>query len=309
MSGKLYICRGLQGSGKTTWAKKFVAEDLSHHVRVNRDDIRTMLHDSVYDVTANTELKVITARDVLIKTYLSQGMKVVCDDTNLKQSVVKDLVKLTNGHQGVDWDIIDFTSVPLAVCLTQNEYRKGTKGYVDPAVIIETNQKFLKGKTLPLPIPDVNESILEVEPYHNTLELKAAIICDLDGTAFHMNGRSPYDESDVYQDTPDYAVKRILSMYRKEGFHVIFMSGRTEGCRDQTNRAIQDNLGLFSDEYSLFMRSVGDTRKDSVVKLELFNEYVRNNYYIEAVYDDRDQVVKLWRDLGLKCLQVAEGNF
>ena len=42
----LVITRGLPGSGKTTYARAWVAEDREHRARVNRDDIRQMLGDS-----------------------------------------------------------------------------------------------------------------------------------------------------------------------------------------------------------------------------------------------------------------------
>ena len=34
-----------------------------------------------------------------------------------------------------------------------------------------------------------------------------------------------------------------------------------------------------------------------------------SQYDVEFVLDDRDRVVKMWRDRGLKVLQVAEGDF
>jgi hypothetical protein len=58
----------------------------------------------------------------------------------------------------------------------------------------------------------------------------------------------------------------------------------------------------------LLMRQAEDTRKDSIIKLELFNE-VKLDYYVVGVFDDRNQVVELWRDLGLQCYQVADGDF
>jgi hypothetical protein len=41
----------------------------------------------------------------------------------------------------------------------------------------------------------------------------------------------------------------------------------------------------------------------------LFEENMRGKYYIEYVLDDRNQVVDMWRSIGLICLQVAEGDF
>lgn len=39
MSGVI-VLRGLPGSGKSTWAKEWVAGDPDNRVRINRDDIR-----------------------------------------------------------------------------------------------------------------------------------------------------------------------------------------------------------------------------------------------------------------------------
>jgi hypothetical protein len=58
------------------------------------------------------------------------------------------------------------------------------------------------------------------------------------------------------------------------------------------------------------MRAPKDQRKDSIVKKELFEESVRNNYNILFALDDRNQVVDMWRkELGIKCLQVNYGDF
>lgn len=40
---KIILCRGIQCSGKTTWAKQWTLEDPEHRVRFNNDDVRNML--------------------------------------------------------------------------------------------------------------------------------------------------------------------------------------------------------------------------------------------------------------------------
>jgi hypothetical protein len=57
------------------------------------------------------------------------------------------------------------------------------------------------------------------------------------------------------------------------------------------------------------MRKEGDNRKDCIVKEEMFRAHMLPHYYTMLAVDDRDQVVRLWRDLGLTVLQVADGNF
>ena len=57
------------------------------------------------------------------------------------------------------------------------------------------------------------------------------------------------------------------------------------------------------------MRNTADTRKDSIIKKEIYDAHIKDKYYIELVLDDRDQVVRLWRSLGLPTFQVNYGDF
>jgi hypothetical protein len=57
------------------------------------------------------------------------------------------------------------------------------------------------------------------------------------------------------------------------------------------------------------MRPSNDSRKDEVVKEELYRTHIEKRFNVRFVLDDRDRVVKLWRRLGLPCLQVADGGF
>jgi hypothetical protein len=59
----------------------------------------------------------------------------------------------------------------------------------------------------------------------------------------------------------------------------------------------------------LFMRPEKDMRPDNIVKAELFDQYVRDNFDVRFVLDDRDQVVDMWRAMGIKTLQVEPGAF
>jgi len=59
----------------------------------------------------------------------------------------------------------------------------------------------------------------------------------------------------------------------------------------------------------LFMRATGDQRRDHIVKEEIFDREIRGRYHVVGVFDDRAQVVRMWRSLGPTVFQVAEGNF
>lgn len=77
---KLIICRGIQGSGKSTWAKQWCHESPEHRVRFNNDDIRNMLGD--YWVPSREKL-VTEAKANMITFALIKGYDVVVDNMNL----------------------------------------------------------------------------------------------------------------------------------------------------------------------------------------------------------------------------------
>ena len=45
------------------------------------------------------------------------------------------------------------------------------------------------------------------------------------------------------------------------------------------------------------------------MKEEIYDQYIKDKYNVAAVFDDRDRVVKMWRDKGLLCCQVYYGDF
>ena len=57
------------------------------------------------------------------------------------------------------------------------------------------------------------------------------------------------------------------------------------------------------------MRQAGDNRDDRIVKREIYEREIKGRYNVRFVLDDRNKVVALWRDLGLPCFQVADGDF
>lgn len=139
-------------------------------------------------------------------------------------------------------------------------------------------------------------------------DLPRAILVDIDGTLALRGDRSPYDWDRVGEDQPNPAVIELVQTIAAAGRHrIILLSGRDEVCRRQTELWL-DAQGLPFHE--LHMRPRKDNRKDSIVKAELYRAQVEGRYAVAFVVDDRKQVVQMWRDeLGLTCLQVAEGDF
>jgi len=150
--------------------------------------------------------------------------------------------------------------------------------------------------------------------------MKKAIICDLDGTlALKHDGRSWYDASTSDLDNPNEPVLALLRFVQEANWHglnqeqncqIIFLSGRQEKDREPTEKFLEKHR---LNRYPLFMRTTDDFRNDTIIKKELYEENVKGNYEILFVLDDRNSekcpVVDMWRELGLTCFQVADGNF
>ena len=138
--------------------------------------------------------------------------------------------------------------------------------------------------------------------------LRHCIICDIDGTLALINGRSPYDDKLVYTDKLNQPVADLIRKLHRTGTAIVYLSGRMETSRSVTEEWLYENNMWFPDQ-QLFMRKKDDYRQDAIVKKELYEEHIKDKYYVEAVFDDLDQVVNMWREEGLLCCQVYYGNF
>lgn len=149
------------------------------------------------------------------------------------------------------------------------------------------------------------------EQYVPSTALPRAWLVDIDGTLAHMSGRKPYMWDRVGEDTPAEAVIQVVKALAAfaefvEPLRIVVMSGRDEVCRPQTESWLNTHVPVW---HELHMRAHKDNRKDSIVKAELFDRHVRDRFWVQGVLDDRNQVVEMWRAMGLVCLQVAPGDF
>lgn len=310
MKPTLIITRGLPGSGKSTRARQWVAVDPVRRAQVNRDDLRAMLHDSVYVIQSadviGTEKAIIAVRDAAILALLKRGVSVVCADTNLPQRTARDLRQLAT-LAGAAFEVWDLTDLPLEECLRRNTLREG-RALVPEDRIRDMHARYVNGRPHPLPLPEeADVATGQVIVYRPVIGTPKAIVVDIDGTVALMTNRSPYDETRVHEDRPNLPVIAAVRAMHAAGHQVVFLSGRHDSCRAETEKWLAEHIAV---PYAgLHMRPAGDMRKDSIVKAELFDAHVRHQFDVVGVFDDRRQVVDMWRSLGLTVFHVAEGNF
>ncbi|WIM95625.1 AAA family ATPase [Actinoplanes oblitus] len=296
---RLLITRGLPASGKTTFARKLQPGV----VRVNRDDLRRMLHGERL-FTQWAEAQVTHAQRATVEALLRARASVVVDDTNLRAKVVREWAEMA-ARFGASFEVHDFTDVPLAECLRRDADRpEGDR--VGEGAIRRMHERYLAGRNVPLPVPFVDPGgpglVYEPDP-----ELPPVVLVDIDGTVALMTGRSPYDWSRVGEDAPNPAVIAAVRAMHAAGHAIVFCSGRDAVCREETEAWLELFVGVPYE--ALFMRPEGDSRKDAVVKREIFDQEIRDRWRVVGVFDDRRQVVRMWRALGLTVFQVAEGDF
>jgi predicted kinase len=338
----ILILKGLPASGKSTYAKELATKP--EWKRVNKDELRAMIDNSHWSKT--NEKFIVEMRDMLISFAMLNGFNVIVDDTNFAPQHLEDIKKTVamfnndpDSKIGIATTSIEplphytiktiFFDTPLEVCFERNRNRNkklkqaGLPALVTNGVIQDMYNRYLaNGQVI------VADDII-TPPENEVEEVKAAvyvppegkptcILVDIDGTLAHMNGkRSPYDWHKVGVDDLDEIVSNEVKHYWNRGHNnvmdettepkIIILSGRDGICRPET----EEWLAKHSIQYDkLLMREAGDSRKDNIVKREIFENEIRNNYRVLFVLDDRNQVVDMWRnEVGLKVFQVAEGDF
>jgi len=278
------IMKGLPASGKSTWCAEQLEKYPSKYKIISKDKLRVMLDNGKH--SKQREVFIREARNALILAALHNGYSILVDDTNLHPMHENDIRALVGDLATIE--IKDFTHVDVETCIQRDSKRPN---YVGEKVIRQMYRDFLQPKP----------PVLEFDP-----SLPTAIICDLDGTLALLNGRNPYDAARCEEDLVNEPVADILKTYFLNGYTILLSSGRSDLHRHQTERWLEKHSIQYN---ALYMRVEGDSRKDAIVKREIYEQHMQGRYTIKFVLDDRNQVVELWRSLGLTVLQVADGDF
>lgn len=145
-------------------------------------------------------------------------------------------------------------------------------------------------------------------------------VFDIDGTLADLNHRLKWVQGEeknwdkFYEEVdkdevikPIASIFRLLVLFLKPSARIICITGRPERTREATLKWFEEKLGLVPDE--IFMRKNHDYRPDVEVKREWIEKLRKEGYDFELAFEDRDRVVKMYRDLGIQCCQVADGAY
>lgn len=306
---KIIICRGIQGSGKSTWAKQWCHEDPEHRVRFNNDDIRNMLGD--YWIPSREKL-VKCLYDRFLLDSMARKYDIVIDNMNLNPKTVAEIeseVDLFNrGVRGeyrwkYEVEFKDFWT-PVEECIRRDASRPNPIG----AKVIKDTWRRYRNFIIHEDIMAMKAKASQQNP-----DLPVAIICDMDATlCLNTSGRPFYGEGAAEGMEKDEPINEIVDLVRAYcNFHnveLIILTGRedTPESRAATEKWLDAHL-LCPD--MVLMRPKGDYSAGPDCKKKLYEKYVKDKYYVPIVLEDSTKCVRMWRDLGITCLQPNDGKF
>ncbi len=137
---------------------------------------------------------------------------------------------------------------------------------------------------------------------------------DLDGTLANIKHRQEklinennWKEfnSKMVLDKLNFWCYEFIELFKCK-YKIIIVTGRSEESSITTKKWLADNKVFYD---AIFFRKKNDYRDDRIVKREIFEQYIQPVYKTLFVIEDRDKVVRMWRELGLTCLQCDFGDF
>lgn len=274
-------------------------------VIVCRDSIREACGE--YWVPSREDF-ISDVEEFTVKNALAHDLIPIIDATNLNPKTIEKWKKIAENYQ------VEIQWVPVVV-----PYQEALKRDSNPDRKRPVGKKVLRNfymKYYPHLIAPMSDDRKMIE----FTSKPKAIIVDIDGTIALRDGRSPFDYEKVYEDRVDHRLAHLLkNLINETEYEVFFVTGREDigNCRQKTSDWLNDNIyplqghdGFFPvNNWKLFMRAEGDHRSDEITKKEIYENHIAPWYDVVCVFEDRNHVVKMWRDLGLLVAQVYDGDF
>lgn len=298
MTHKLILTRGIQGSGKTTWTLEQLAKFPDQYARVNRDEIRNTVFGAYWGV--DEQAVTVVQHAMLTALFTANKRDVISDDTHLNSRNVKDLLLLAQKH-GYEVEHRDF-KISLEEAIRRDALRERTVGV---EVITNFYTRYMrKGEFPPFPVLDVNKKVDNISHLYSAVEsAPKAFIVDIDGTIAKMVNRGPFEWTRVGEDEPIHGVIDMVKLLHANGHKILITSGRDGISKKDTVEWLNLHNVPFD---SIFMRTINDMRPDDIVKAEIFNNEIREQYNVRGVLDDRLKVCRVWHKMGLTLFRVGD---
>ena len=141
---------------------------------------------------------------------------------------------------------------------------------------------------------------------------------DLDGTLtdaepfVHLIHTKPKNwaawDQNIINHEPHTDIVSLYMLHGCLGHHNYVVTARSEAVREGTTGWLKKH-GLWEFCKELVMRPAKDYRPDHEVKLDILNMMRSNNINPDIVFEDRSRVVQMYRENGVRCLQVANGDY
>ena len=142
------------------------------------------------------------------------------------------------------------------------------------------------------------------------------IIFDIDGTLMDISHRKQFVEqrpkdwksfrAETPNDKPNLDVFTVDIALQKAGHNIIIASCSNESQREVTVKQLNRQGLIFVD---MFMRADKNFISDVDLKRGMLQKMIDKGLNPEIVFDDRTSVVDMWRQEGLRAVQVAPGDF
>jgi predicted kinase len=270
--------KGLPASGKSTFAKELVAKEPDTWVRVNKDSLRTMLHEGKW--SKGREKIVQQMQRAMAEDALKSGLSVVVDDTNLAPRHEATYRQLAEKY-GAEFEV-RFFDTSVDECIARDAKRHD---HVGKDVILKMFYDFLCDSPKDTDGPP-------------------AVVFDIDGTLALMKNRGPYEWNKVGQDDLNGPVWNAYRAFKASGYKILIVSGRSDECEAQTREWLAGNEINYD---GLWMRPKHSIEKDVIIKGDIYREHIEGKYNVLGVFDDRPSVVRFWRSRGLFVFDCGNG--
>ena len=147
---KVIICRGIPGSGKSTWAKQWVSQNPQKRIRINYDDMRMMFGE--YWVPQREKIPFVKdIRNCILRNAIYNDFDIVIDNMNLNPREINDIryqvqeicyERSCREGKSINYEIefVDFKT-PLEECIERDSRRPNKIG---AEKITEIYNKYIK---------------------------------------------------------------------------------------------------------------------------------------------------------------------